>query len=273
MPERGRSTEVRDGKVKRSMFRSRSRSRKTKSDEEKTKQPRWKKVVKGMSRKGLKGSSRTNSVASESLEPTKMEVRQVVPPAPKADAVKAQPTKAPAPSLQLVLLLMEPLTRRFELLQLEFDSARARVVDILAQVPLSVTEEAIREQDFDGVLCDTGEVMTQGKLLVEFCKEKQVLVALPKGLDVEECNRLARPILSDFQVSKMVCRFVALSSQFPVVRSLTLSVAFCSLLTVVLISRNGKIPENAGCQKRLTLKLARTLADLPGFPLLLLLHS
>ena len=36
------------------------------------------------------------------------------------------------PPLLVVVLLMEPKSRRFELLQLEFDSGRATVADVLA---------------------------------------------------------------------------------------------------------------------------------------------
>jgi hypothetical protein len=46
--------------------------------------------------------------------------------------------------LKVVLLLMDPETRRFELLQLEFDSLKAFVSDVLAQIPISVTEDALR---------------------------------------------------------------------------------------------------------------------------------
>jgi hypothetical protein len=107
-------------------------------------------------------------------------------------------------SLQLVLLLLDPITRRFELLQLEFDSTRARVADIIAQIPVSVTEEAIKQLQYEGVIGETQESKGMEVRLVDFCKEKQVLVALPKGLPIKECIRLARPILNDGQVLNMV---------------------------------------------------------------------
>jgi hypothetical protein len=50
--------------------------------------------------------------------------------------------------LKVVLLLMDPETRRFELLQLEFDSLKALVSDVLAQIPISVTEDALRLQSW-----------------------------------------------------------------------------------------------------------------------------
>jgi hypothetical protein len=198
MAERGRNADTdadADADKKSLRARSRSRIRRVRNGEEKPLGTRLKKMMKGMNRRGPKSIDGTGSVASASV-------------AASAKAEESPPKTQPEPevtSLQLVLLLMDPSTRRFELLQLEFDSMRARVVDIIAQIPISVTEEAIREQEYVGVIGEDGKFMDSTIRLVEFCKKKQVLVALPKGLAAKECIRLARPILSDTQVLKMVC--------------------------------------------------------------------
>lgn len=106
--------------------------------------------------------------------------------------------------LKVVLLLMDPETRRFELLQLEFDSLKALVSDVLAQIPVSVTEEALRVQTYTGISGKDGVEMAPSKLLATFCKGNEVLVAIPDGLPAKECTRLARPILSDDKVVNMV---------------------------------------------------------------------
>jgi hypothetical protein len=117
---------------------------------------------------------------------------------------------APTTTLELVVLLMDPLSRRFELLQLEFDSSRAKVSDLLTQIPLSVTEPALQEQPYVGVLDSSGNVQEGStRLLQAFAssdtnKAKMVLVAKPKGISTKETMRLAKPILTDAQVSKMV---------------------------------------------------------------------
>ena len=123
--------------------------------------------------------------------------------------VKTQVTEKPEgeskiPSLHLVVLLLDLSTRRFELLQLEFDSMKARVSDIIAQIPISATEESIKKQQYEGVISETSRLMDPTFRLVDFCKEKQVLVALSTGLAVKDCVCLAGPILSDSQVLKMV---------------------------------------------------------------------
>ena len=86
------------------------------------------------------------------------------------------------PALQVILLLMDPKTRRFELLQLEFDSNKALVSDVIAQIPMSVTEEQLRLQQYDGV-CDRGGMeMIKTMRLSDFCKTNEVVLAIPSGM-------------------------------------------------------------------------------------------
>jgi hypothetical protein len=133
-------------------------------------------------------------------------------------------------ALELVLLLMDPISRRFELLQLEFDSCQAKVSDLLTQIPLTVTEPKLQqEQLFVGVLDYRGQLEEGSTRLWEafgnhtrrsymegehnnpnqptmtpIGSKKLVLVAKPKGLSTKETMRLAKPILTYTQVEKMV---------------------------------------------------------------------
>lgn len=107
-------------------------------------------------------------------------------------------------ALRVVLLLMDPETRRFELLQLEFDSEKALVSDVLTQIPLAVTEEVLKKQTYVAICGANGEEMKSGVLLSDFCKGNDVLVAVPSGVAAAECARLARPILHDAKVVGMV---------------------------------------------------------------------
>jgi hypothetical protein len=114
--------------------------------------------------------------------------------------------------LKVVLLLMDPQTRRFELLQLEFDSLKALVSDVLAQIPVSVTEDALRKQGYSGVCGHAGHEMTSDNLLATFCHGNDVLVAIPTGLSAKECARLAKPILGDVKVGAMVRHWINIYS-------------------------------------------------------------
>lgn len=106
--------------------------------------------------------------------------------------------------LRTVLLLMDANSRRFELLELEFDSEKALVADVLSQIPISVTEESLREQEYEAIITITGENMIPEKRLADFCKGSDILVAVPKGLSPEDAHRLAKPILSNAKVVGMV---------------------------------------------------------------------
>lgn len=112
--------------------------------------------------------------------------------------------------LKVVLLLMDPNSRRFELLQLEFDSDKALVSDVLTQIPAAVTEEVLKKQTYGAICGSDGKEMKSDVLLSEFCKGNDVLVAVPDGVPASECARLAKPILNDSKVISMVgfCRFL-----------------------------------------------------------------
>jgi hypothetical protein len=127
-------------------------------------------------------------------------------PAPVAKAATPKPAASP---LQVVLLLMDPKTRRFELLQLEFDSDKAVVADVLNQVALSATEESLRTQKYTGVADRTGAAKASTELLSNFCQANDVILAIPKGMKAAECSKLARPILGDTKVKTMVSLFFA----------------------------------------------------------------
>jgi hypothetical protein len=106
--------------------------------------------------------------------------------------------------LKVFLLLMDPQTFRFELLQLEFNSLNALVSEVLTHIPISCMHDTLRKQAYSGVCGRAGQEMTSDKLLATFCHENSVLVAIPTGLSTKECARLAKAILGDDKVEVMV---------------------------------------------------------------------
>jgi len=107
-------------------------------------------------------------------------------------------------SLQIVLLLMDPTTRRFELLQLEFDSNESLVSDVLVQVPLSVTEESLKTQKYIGI-CDLfGMEMIDTMKLSKFCASHDVILAIPEETTAKDTSHLAKNILKDEKVVNML---------------------------------------------------------------------
>jgi hypothetical protein len=105
----------------------------------------------------------------------------------------------------LVLLLMDPETRRFELLRIEFiNPSKALVADVLAKIPLCKMEEALRQQVYTGVMSRDGKKKTPETLLSDFCIGNDVLAAVSESVPAKECARLAKPILSDDKVISVV---------------------------------------------------------------------
>ena len=109
-----------------------------------------------------------------------------------------------AKPIQVVLLLMDPASQRFELLQLEFDSNNARVSDVLRQVQHSATEKTLRDVTYAGVCDREGTEMIAAMKLSMFCKGNDVVIAIPNGMAGKDTARLARPILFDPKVDEMV---------------------------------------------------------------------
>ncbi len=128
--------------------------------------------------------------------------------------------------LDLVVLLMHPISHRFELLQLEFDEAdKAKISDLLAQIPLSVTENCLKDQIYDSILdqnsSDKGRplILKSTKLVDAFGRKlsktkaedgsttssfKMVLVARPQGLSNADALKMAKPIFTNKDISSMV---------------------------------------------------------------------
>jgi hypothetical protein len=121
--------------------------------------------------------------------------------------------------IRIVLLLMDPTSHRFELLQLEFDSEKARVSDVLRQVQHSATEEILRDMTYDGVCDRDGNEMISVMKLSMFCKGNEVIVAIPNGLTGRDAARLAGPILLDPKVGEMVRPFSIFILLLPIILS------------------------------------------------------
>lgn len=198
--ERGRSRSQEKTSVGKRIRRSLSRNR-SRTEGSKVKSSKIKKMMKGLTRKSKKKKKKSDSSTTDGMSVAYSVVPESVASAP---TTPTRTSKDNLTNLQLVLLLMDPSSRRFELLQLEFDSDKARVSDIVAQIPLSVTEEAIRNLSFTGVIDSSAQVMNGSVRLVDFCTGKTILVALPEGTTAKECMKLARPILCDKKVEQMV---------------------------------------------------------------------
>lgn len=117
------------------------------------------------------------------------------------------PTNNDTP-LQVILLLMDANSRRFELIQLAFDAENASVKDVIGQIALSATENALRSQTYTDVCLPDGFLMKNDSYLKDYNDQieaqKHMLLAIPTGMLTSECTKLAVPILNDPKVKAML---------------------------------------------------------------------
>ncbi len=108
--------------------------------------------------------------------------------------------------VQVILLIMDPATRRFELLQLEFDSSLSKVSDIYTQIPEAATEEILQKTTYKAIITPKGEELKSDTSLSEFAKGAVVVIAVPESTEesLEKCAAMAVPILTNSKVHKMV---------------------------------------------------------------------
>jgi len=126
-----------------------------------------------------------------------------IPSAQSADSPSSSAQLATS-TIQVVLLLMDPNSRRFELLQLEFDSDKALVSDVLSQISHSATEQTLRDMDYGGVCDRSGTEMISSMKLSQFCKSNDVVMAMPRGMKGGDTAKLSSPILGDPHVVSML---------------------------------------------------------------------
>jgi hypothetical protein len=112
--------------------------------------------------------------------------------------------------LHVILLLMDTKTRRFELLQLEFDSGNAKVKDIFDQIPLSATEPTLKNQPY-GRLCNLkGEDLNSDADLKTYISGAGIVIAVPSSAKEASTSvaRMANPILTNSKVHSMVSMYI-----------------------------------------------------------------
>ncbi len=184
------------------------------TDATKKKKKKKKNVIKSIA-KGLSFKKKKKYVDDETVVGVAVETKGVSSKTakPAAAAATAYPPMKP---IQVVLLLLDPNSRRFELLQLEFDSNKALVSDVVRQVQSSATEDTLRNLSYGGVCDQDGIEMIQSLKLSNFCEGNEIVMAIPKGMSGSDTLKLAQPILSDPKVADMVSCFelIAIDTSF-----------------------------------------------------------
>ena len=106
----------------------------------------------------------------------------------------------------IVLVLMDPQTRRFDLLQLEFNSATVKVSDVIDQIVISATDPSLRIQTYETLTDLQGIELVPSKYIAEYIDSAGVVLAVPSSCTEkgEAVVKQANTILTDPKFHTMV---------------------------------------------------------------------
>ena len=115
--------------------------------------------------------------------------------------------------IHIALLLINSRTRRFEILQLHFDSRNAKVEDIFSQISTKVIEPSLKNQTYVDICTPTGYKLDKSKILSDYVAKAAVLIAVPvsetpdEGDGLEAATKMAKPLLGNPKVEKILSAY------------------------------------------------------------------
>jgi len=149
----------------------------------------------------------------EDTAPKKEEITKVAAIEPVIEEEKKETEEVPkeetspvteTSNIQLILLVMDPDSRRFELLRLDFNPEKALVKDILSQIERAAEEETLRTLLYTQVCDRSGKVMDNETKLSKYFEGSGIVIAVKDDIEPEYCARLAKPILNDPKIVEML---------------------------------------------------------------------
>ena len=134
----------------------------------------------------------------------------------------AVPTNNSDTAFKVFLLLIEPKAKIFEIIQVLYSPSVTTVGDILEMISCNATEPALGSQPYAGLCRPNEDILIDLNFMASAaCPENdacaritrgEILVAVPKGYSAPLCSKLAKPILSNKRVSKLLDRSDPLSA-------------------------------------------------------------
>uniref|UniRef100_A0A7S1FUK9 Uncharacterized protein n=1 Tax=Corethron hystrix TaxID=216773 RepID=A0A7S1FUK9_9STRA len=111
-----------------------------------------------------------------------------------------------APDLMsTAVLVMNPLTRRFALLQLKYRYQTSLVAGVLSQTRAMLSKQILKKQSFIGLCKLNGQELVNCFKMREYnLFDGELIIAIPKGLGGATCVQLAQPILKYPQVKSLL---------------------------------------------------------------------
>ena len=120
------------------------------------------------------------------------------------------------PAFKIFILLLQPQSKIFELIQLIYDPNETTVGNIIEKIPENATEEALGTQQYVGlcrpndqsVLMDMEILASEGRPGLESAKISlgEILVAIPQGYKGSDVAALSKQILGNPKIVKLLKR-------------------------------------------------------------------
>jgi len=112
---------------------------------------------------------------------------------------------------KIFILLMQPKTKKFELIDVVFASREGTIGDILRLIPSNATDEALGQQRHigfcrptDGIEMTDLSCLARGSKSYYKIKRGEILVAIPKHYSGQQCKQMAISILNHPALSKLL---------------------------------------------------------------------
>ncbi|GFH49737.1 hypothetical protein CTEN210_06213 [Chaetoceros tenuissimus] len=107
--------------------------------------------------------------------------------------------------VHVILLLMDPKTRRFEILRLEFDAV-AKVSDIYRHISASATEITLKSQEYNSLINLKSERLDNTELISTYIDSTGIGIAVPSSSEEspEAITKQATIILTNPKVQKLL---------------------------------------------------------------------
>ena len=117
-----------------------------------------------------------------------------------------------AASFKIFMLLVAPRSKIFEIIQVFYSPLQTTVYNLLERIPDNATEPALGSQEYTGLCRLDGKALELDMMASASSPESEcakiiqgeILVATPKGYSAHFCSQIAKPILSNPKVTKLL---------------------------------------------------------------------
>jgi len=127
---------------------------------------------------------------------------------PVVEESPKQASKSSTNKIFLVVLVIDGSTRRFEVVEREFEPSTSVVQDILDKIPMDVTDNSLLQQNYECVSTMKGFALDNDELIRYYFmpnpNKKNLVILIPEGGDCAHFVKMATPIVNDARVIELL---------------------------------------------------------------------